>query len=177
MFSGNGSQLMIDIVQRLECFQDKLQLICLCGRDRELATALRQSKGSQKRFVTTFTKDIPYYMRLADFFIGKPGNVSISEALVMKLPVITEGNALTMAQEKYCCEFSKEKNFGIVFSNFRHIKQAVAKLIQPENYARYRANLDDFNNQAVFEAVDFLQTILEQRSQVTARRSKPVGTR
>ena len=164
MFGGNGSQVMLDIAKRLESFQDKLQLIFLCGRDRELASALRQSKGQQKRFVTTFTEDIPYYMRLADFFIGKPGNVSISEALAMKLPVITEGNALTMVQEKYCCESIKEKDVGIVISNFREIEQAVAKLIQSGNYARYRANLNNFNNQAVFEVVDFLQTILEQRS-------------
>ena len=176
MFGGNGSQVMLDIAKRLECFQDRLQLIFLCGRDRELASALRRSKSKQKRFVTTFTKDIPYYMRLADFFIGKPGNVSISEALVMKLPVITEGNALTMIQEKYCCESIKEKDVGIVVSNFREIKPAVVKLIQPENYARYRANLNNFNNQAVFEVVDFLQTILEQRSLVIASRSKPVGT-
>lgn len=174
MFGGNGSQVMLDIAKGLECFQDKLQLIFLCGRDRQLASALQQSKGKQKRFVTTFTEDIPYYMRLADFFIGKPGNVSISEALAMKLPVITEGNALTMAQEKYCCELIKEKDVGIVISNFRNIKQAVAKLIRSGNYARYRANLDNFNNQAVFEAIALLQTILEQRSQVTATQSKPV---
>ncbi|MEM7593565.1 MAG: glycosyltransferase, partial [Cyanobacteria bacterium P01_A01_bin.83] len=176
MFGGNGSQVMLDIAQRLECFQDKLQLIFLCGRDRELASALCQSKGKQKRFITTFTKDIPYYMHLADFFIGKPGNVSISEAMAMKLPIITEGNALTMIQEKYCCELIKEKDVGIVISNFRDIKQAVTKLIQPENYARYRANLNNFNNQAVFEASDFLQTILKQQPEVTATRSKPIGT-
>ncbi|MDJ0674898.1 MAG: glycosyltransferase [Calothrix sp. MO_167.B42] len=176
MFGGNGSKVMLDIAKRLECFQDQLQLIFLCGRDQELASALRQSQGRQKRFVTTFTEDIPYYMSLADFFIGKPGNVSISEAMAMKLPIITEGNALTMIQEKYCCESIKEKDVGIVISNFRDIKQAVTKLIQPENYARYRANLNNLNNQALFEVVDFLQTILEQRSQVTATRSKPVGT-
>ena len=174
MFGGNGSQVMLDIAKRLECFQDRLQLILLCGRDRELATALRQSKGNQKRFVTTFTKDISYYMHLADFFIGKPGNVSISEAMAMKLPIITEGNALTMIQEKYCCELIKEKDVGIVISNFREIDRAVSKLIRSENYARYRANLNNLNNQAVFEVVDFLQTILEQRSQVTATRSSPV---
>lgn len=28
-----------------------------------------------------FTGDIPYFMRIADFFVGKPGPGSISEAL------------------------------------------------------------------------------------------------
>ena len=176
MFGGNGSKVMLDIAKNLECFQDKLQLIFICGRDRELASSLDKHQRLQKRFVTTFTEDIPYYMHLADFLIGKPGNVSISEAMVMKLPVITEGNALTMIQEKYCCETIRHQDVGIVISNFRDIKQAVAQLIQPENYSRYRANLNKLNNRAVFEVVDFLQTILEQRSQVTAARSKPVGT-
>ena len=174
MFGGNGSQVMIDIAKRLECFQDRLQLIFLCGRDRELASALLQDRGLQKRFVTTFTEDIPYYMHLADFFIGKPGNVSISEAIAMKLPVITERNASTMIQEKYCSEWIENKDVGIVISNFRDINQAVAKLIQPENYARYQTNLNAFNNQAVFEVVDFLQTILEKQPEVTATQSKQV---
>lgn len=162
MFGGNGSKVMLDIAKRLECFHDKLQLIFLCGRNEKLALELRQSQGSQKRFVTTFTEDIPYYMHLADFFIGKPGNVSISEAMAMKLPVITECNASTMIQERYCAEWVANKEVGIVISNFRNIDRAVAKLIQPENCSRYRANLNTFNNQAVFEVVDVLQRILEQ---------------
>ncbi|MDJ0734077.1 MAG: glycosyltransferase [Nostocaceae cyanobacterium] len=162
MFGGNGSKVMLDIAKRLECLQDKLQLIFLCGRNQELALALHQSQGLQKRFVTTFTEDIPYYMHLADFFIGKPGNVSISEAMAMNLPVITERNASTMIQEKYCSQWITDKDVGIVISNFRDIKQAVTQLIQPENYSRYRANLHTFNNQAVFEVVDLLQRTLEQ---------------
>lgn len=164
LFGGNGSNVMLDIAKHLETFQDKLQLIFLCGRNEALASALRQSSGRQKRFVTTFTKDIPYYMHLADFFIGKPGNVSISEALVMKLPVITEKNALTMIQEKYCCEFITEQEVGIVLSHFRDIEQAVTQLIQPDNYSRYQTNLNCLNNQAVFEVITLLQTILEQSS-------------
>ena len=160
MFGGNGSKVMLDIAKRLECFQDKLQLIFLCGRNKELASALRQNQGWQKRFVTTFTEDIPYYMHLADFFIGKPGNVSISEAMAMKLPVITEGNALTMIQERYCCESITDKHVGIVISNFRDIEQAVVKLIQPENFARYRANVAAINNRAVFEIPEILEKIL-----------------
>ena len=40
-------------------------------------------------------------MRLSDFFIGKPGPGSISEAVAMKLPVIVESNAWTLPQERY----------------------------------------------------------------------------
>ena len=48
-------------------------------------------------FVEGFTKEVPYYMRLSDFFIGKPGPGSISEALAMKLPVLVETQRLDAA--------------------------------------------------------------------------------
>ena len=161
LFGGYGSKVILEIAKRLECFQDKLQLIFLCGRNEELASALRQSQGFQKRFVTTFTEDIPYYMHLADFFIGKPGPGSLSEATAMKLPVITERNLFTMSQEKLSCEWITDKELGIVISNFHNIEQAVEKLIQPENYSHYRANLNTLHNQAVFETVDILEEILK----------------
>jgi 1,2-diacylglycerol 3-beta-galactosyltransferase len=161
-FGGNGSQKMLEIANRLEQFQDTLQLIFLCGRNEALASKLRQCQSSQKRFVATFTEDMPDYMRLADFFIGKPGNVSISEAIAMKLPVITECNRFTMIQERHCAEWVASREIGMVIPSFKHVDRAVTRLTQPENYIRYRSNLTAISNQAVFEVVDVLKGMLRQ---------------
>jgi len=40
-------------------------------------------------------------MQLSDYFVGKLGPESVSEALVIGLPVIVERNARTMVQERY----------------------------------------------------------------------------
>lgn len=167
LFGGNGSKVMLEIAKRLESFQQKLQLIFICGHNEELAMALRESKGVQKRFVTTFTKDIPYYMHLCDFFIGKPGNVSISEALVMKLPVIVERSAATMPQELYTTDWIQQQQVGLVIRSFRDIDRAVEQFLQPENFARYRANVAAMNNRAVFEIPDILQKILATNYETT----------
>lgn len=164
LFGANGSKVMLEIAKRLEYFQQKLQLIFLCGRNEEVALALREHKSLHKRLVVTFTEDIPYYMYLADFFIGKPGNVSISEALVMKLPVIVERNFLTLPQERYAADWIQEKQVGITIPSFRNIHKAVEKFIEPENFARYRANVAAINNQAVFEIPDILNQILTTRA-------------
>ena len=111
-------------------------------------------------FVEGFTKQMPYYMRLADFFIGKPGPGSISEALAMKLPVIVESNAWTLPQERYNAEWVKENQAGIVLPNFRGIASAVTELLRSENYARFRAAAEAQNNRAVFEIPDMLEKIL-----------------
>ena len=160
MFGGHGSKAMLDIAKRLESFSDKLQFIFLCGRNEELATAIRNTQSFQKQFVIGFTQDVPYYMQLGDFFIGKPGPGSLSEALAMKLPVITECNAATLIHEKYNTEWVREKQVGLVLRNFSQIPKAVAQFLEPKTFARYRANVVALNNRGVFEVRDLIQQIL-----------------
>ncbi|MBW4615287.1 MAG: hypothetical protein KME21_18825 [Desmonostoc vinosum HA7617-LM4] len=160
MFGGNGSKAMLEIAKRLECFGEKLQLIFLCGRNQELAESLRNNQGIQKRFVTTFTEDVPYYMHLADFFIGKPGPGSLSEALTMQLPVIVERNFSTLIHERYNTNWVEQKQVGLVLRNFRDIQKAVEQFLEPKTFAHYVANVAALNNRAVFEVAEILQKIL-----------------
>jgi 1,2-diacylglycerol 3-beta-galactosyltransferase len=162
IFGSHGSKEMMEIAQRLERSPLKIQLIFICGRNEKLATALRNSQSRLPRFVEGFTSQIPYYMHLSDFFIGKPGSVGISEAIAMKLPVITECNTLTLFQERASADWLANNGFGIVVDNFRDINKAVAELIQPENFPRYQANVKAYNNRAVFEVVEILERILEK---------------
>jgi 1,2-diacylglycerol 3-beta-galactosyltransferase len=97
-------------------------------------------------------------MHLADFFIGKPGPGSISEAVAMRLPVIVERNSWTLAQERYNVEWVRYHEAGIVLSNFRGIAAAVESLLA--NLERYRANVGKIDNRAVFEILDILAQII-----------------
>ncbi len=68
-------------------------------------------------------------MHLADFFLGKPGPGSVSEAMAMKLPVILERNAWTLPQERYNAQWVIERNTGVVLRNFRHVAEAVERML------------------------------------------------
>jgi 1,2-diacylglycerol 3-beta-galactosyltransferase len=136
-------------------------LIFVCGKNEKLVNALRSRKSRLPSFVEGFTSQVSYYMQLADFFIGKPGPGSVSEALAMHLPVIVECNAWTLPQERYNAEWVLEKEVGVVLRNFRSINQAVARLIEPAALARHRANAAALNNRAVFEIPEMLQNILD----------------
>ena len=160
LFGGYGSPVMLAIADRLESFEQKLQLIFICGRNEELVEALQKSKSRQKRFVTGFTKEIPYYMRLADFFINKPGACSISEALVMNLPMIMERNFSTLVHERYNADWVEEKQVGLVIPSFRNIHKAVEQFLEPEIFEHYRTNVAAVDNRAVFEVSEILQKIL-----------------
>ncbi|NBD16532.1 MAG: hypothetical protein GVY04_10450 [Cyanobacteria bacterium] len=170
LFGGCGSNQMLEIAQRLAYFGDKLQLIFLCGRNEAVASALRESQGQQKRLITTFTPEIPYYMHLADFFIGKPGPGSLSEAIAMNLPVIVEHNFGTLPQEQYNATWVKEKQVGMVIPSFQQIHKAVESFLVPETFARYRDRVSAINNRAVFEVPEILQQILATGDEATTPR-------
>ena len=162
LFGGHGSKVMLEIAERIERSQLDLQIIFICGKNDNLAGALRDQKSRYPRCVEGFTTEVNRYMQLADFFIGKPGPGSVSEALAMRLPVIVECNAWTLPQERYNADWILEKEVGVVLHNFRNIGQAVGQMIEPATLARYRANAAALQNRAVFEIPGMLQKILEE---------------
>jgi UDP-N-acetylglucosamine:LPS N-acetylglucosamine transferase len=150
LFGGQGSSVMIEIDRLL----DETQLIFVCGKNTALAGKLRARRSSAKRFIEGFTSEIPYYMHLADFFIGKPGPGSISEAVAMRLPVIVERNLWTLPQERYNTDWVLDQGAGLVLKNFGQIKEAAGRLLG--SLDEYRANVAKIENRAVFEIVDIL---------------------
>jgi hypothetical protein len=162
LFGGYGSEVMADIATKLDESELELQLIFVCGKNEKLAKTLQGQKARLPRFVEGFTTRVNYYMQVADFFIGKPGPGSVSEALAMHLPVIVERNAWTLPQERYNADWVLENEVGEVLQSFKEIVPAVARLIVPSTLARYRANAAAMNNRAVFEIPGILQTIFER---------------
>jgi UDP-N-acetylglucosamine:LPS N-acetylglucosamine transferase len=168
LFGGHGSQAMMEIAERLNDSGLALQLILICGKNEQLANSLRAAKTQYPRYVEGFTAKVNYYMQLADFFIGKPGPGSVSEAIEMHLPVIVECNAWTLPQERYNAEWILEKEVGLVLKNFKSIDTAVAKMIEPAALARYRTNVAALENRAVFEIPQMLQKIFENSRESTS---------
>jgi hypothetical protein len=161
LFGGQGSKAMLEIARRVESSTLKLQFIYLCGHNAELAEKLRAIPSRLPKYVQGFTKDVPYYMALSNFFIGKPGPGSISEALLMKLPVIVELNAWTLPQERYNCEWIRENEVGIVVRSFAEVVPAIQKILEPETNLKFRSNAAELENRAVFEIPAMLDGILK----------------
>lgn len=164
LFGGHGSRVMYDIASRLDASKLDVQLILICGKNQALEARLRARKWRLPVLVLGFTQEVPGLMHLSDFFIGKPGPGSISEALAMKLPVIVERNTRTLPQERFNADWVGEHEYGFVIRNFREIAATVRELLRPEVYARCRANAEALENRAVFEIPAILEQILENRA-------------
>ena len=179
LFGGHGSKAMQGIARRLA----DTQLILICGHNAALAErllamparALRakaapartprvgaRRAGTRRpaapRLVVGFTPRVRDYMRLGDFFIGKPGPGSISEAIQQGLPVIVVKNTWTMPQERYNADWVEENRVGIVLDSFKSIHGGVNEVIA--RLPELRASVARIQNRAVFEIPEILDRLL-----------------
>jgi len=162
LFGGQGSNVMLPIAERLGNSALDLQLILICGRNEKLKKRLARFRTRNRIFVEGFTKQIPFYMHLSDFLIGKPGPGSVSEAAHMGLPVIVERNAWTLPQERYNAEWIREQGVGIVLNNFRGIAEAIEKLLAGGELEAMKTKLSTMQNRAVFEIPPMLEKIFRE---------------
>jgi 1,2-diacylglycerol 3-beta-galactosyltransferase len=169
LFGGHGSSAMLDIVRRLDAVKSDLQLILVCGKNQKLVDAIKSYKARFPILAEGFTRQVDYYMSLADFFIGKPGPGSISEALQFHLPVIVECNGRTLPQERYNAQWITENRVGIVLKGFRQIAAGVEKLLDPATFTELKKNAGGYSNRALLEIPAFLDEIMERHG------SRPEG--
>ena len=156
MFGGHGSAQMIRVAEALE----DIQLLCLCGHNDALLDALRVLRRPAPLAAVGFTSEVPRHMRVADFFIGKPGPGSLSEALQCGLPVVTFRNAATMPQERYNTRWVQEQDVGRVVASTRALRPAITSLLGELDAVRTRVGR--IENRAVFEVADLLGRLLPQ---------------
>jgi Glycosyltransferase family 28 C-terminal domain len=163
MFGGEGSRVMLDIARQLNQNGLEMQLIAICGKNRALEAAIRQVPRSIPVHVEGFTREVPRFMRLSDFFIGKPGPASVSEALAMGLPVIIERNRWTLPQERYNADWVVENGVGIALREFRgQIVSAVREMLDPQRRCEFVRQVGEQQNRAIFEIPAILEHILDK---------------
>jgi Glycosyltransferase family 28 C-terminal domain len=173
MFGGFGSKRMELIARTMAGVEHCAQFIFVCGGNRELRARLSAMRLPYPHHIEGFTDDIAGLMRLCDFFIGKPGPGSLSEALVMGLPVIVERNSSTMVHERFNTEWVTQNGFGIVLQSFAEIESAVARVCEPERAAEFKRKIAADRNRAVFELGAIFEDLMAREAAATGRLKVP----
>jgi 1,2-diacylglycerol 3-beta-galactosyltransferase len=156
LFGGTGSRVMKRICTRLP----GTPLILMCGRNEALADELRAlPPAAAPRIVVGHTAEVARWMQRADFFIGKPGPGSLSEAVQQGLPVIVTRNAWTLPQERWNTQWVREQGLGLVLRSFRELRPAVHDLLA--RLPEFRARVQRIDNRALFEVPVLLERILQ----------------
>ena len=94
----------------------------MCGHNQALAARLQAQPAQAPRVIVGYTTEVAKYLRLGDFFIGKPGPGSLSEAVHCGLPVIVTRNAWTLPQERYNTDWVREQGVGLVLDSFAGVR-------------------------------------------------------
>ncbi len=167
LFGGTGSRVMKRIAARLP----QTPLVLMCGRNEPLARELRALPADAPRIVVGYTSEVMRWMQLADFFIGKPGPGSLSEAVQMGLPVIVTRNAWTMPQERWNTEWVQQQGLGVVQRSFADIQHGVDQITT--RLDEYRSRVQAVDNRAVFEVPRILHRILTDTAAVSRLEQAP----
>jgi processive 1,2-diacylglycerol beta-glucosyltransferase len=106
-----GMESSIMAIRALMHMEEPAQIVALCGRNEDLLTevmhATEAAPAHLKFRALPYTADMHEWMAISDLFIGKPGGLTISEAMASALPMILlnpipgqeEINAANMLEE------------------------------------------------------------------------------
>ncbi len=160
-FGGQGSRRMIDIARRLDSDPLAINIVALCGRHERLYDKLSAWRANKPKLIVGFTDEVARYMRLADVFIGKPGPVSIFEALASQLPVVLWDNPAFRVLNDYNLKWSEANGVGIRVRSMDEMSAAVERIVSTPSF---RWNTRRFATNATAEAVRIITDVGSERA-------------
>lgn len=162
MYGGHGSAEMLQVAKVLQ----GVQLVMLCGHNHRLAARLKALPTGAPRVVLGFTSDIQRWMRIGDFFIGKPGPGSLSEAVQCGLPVVVTRNRSTMPQERFNTDWVLQQGVGLVIRRYSDLPKAMVELTR--QMATLKAQVARLRNNGLHEVIALIAEILDASVSVQA---------
>jgi 1,2-diacylglycerol 3-beta-galactosyltransferase len=98
-------------------------------------------------------------MHLSDFLIGKPGPGTIMEGLAANLPLLLDMSNVII-HESQNIEWVERYGFGLPFNHTEQLLTKIEQLISTEIFDQLKMNVSTFENRAILEIPEVIETIL-----------------
>jgi hypothetical protein len=158
-FGGQGSVVMARIARWLAEAGPRVNVLFLCGHNAAVRRAIERLATPYPKAVLGYTAETPIaYQRLADFVIGKPGVMTINEALILGKPLIllkARGMGPVQADNE---KWAVERGLGVLIDSPRAVGAAVKQVLASP---RYREAAARHHHRGVFAAADKIISLLE----------------
>ncbi len=128
---GEGMGRLYEMAQAVSRARLPLQLVVIAGRNQRLRGRLEAARWQVPVVVKGFVTDMPEWMAAADCIVTKAGPGTISEALVMGLPILLHG--YVPGQEDGNVQFVVEGRAGLLTPTPGALVEALGKLSRPGN--------------------------------------------
>ena len=128
---GEGMGPLAKTAQAIDASGLNIGLVIVCGRNQSLKASLEAHKWENPALIYGFTRDMPNFMRAADFIVTKAGPGTIAEALNAELPIILYSKL--PGQEDGNVTFVEEEGAGVWAPNPQDVVRALTRWIsRPE---------------------------------------------
>ncbi|MCD8502348.1 MAG: glycosyltransferase [Bacillaceae bacterium] len=85
---GVGLANYTKLIETLESFEEKLQIICVTGHNKKAFEKLTRLKSKHSLRIIGFTNEFIKYLRASDVVITKAGGVTMAESLICETPAL-----------------------------------------------------------------------------------------
>lgn len=156
-FGGQGSVLVEECVRALEMVERPLNLIVLCGRHAALHERLGELPSRHRLLVLGFQPEPPVlHHQVADFLIGKPGSMTITEGVLTGTPVLAIRARGMWVVQRGNERWLEEKGAGEVVPTPRDLPAAVQRVL---SHPDLPVRLDRLRHDGVFSAARLIGEI------------------
>lgn len=156
-FGAQGSRNILAISKALAKQHRHLNLIIMCGRNKKLYKQVTALKLPFPVAVYTYLPKTPLrHLHLADFAIGKPGAMTITESLITQTPLIVQKSKGMQPIQKANEEWLKQAKTGIVASTPETIAAAINEIV---NNPVFKEQMDEHHHQALYQMAAFIEKL------------------
>jgi 1,2-diacylglycerol 3-beta-galactosyltransferase len=124
---GEGMGPLAKTAREIDASGLDVSLAIVCGRNLRLKAALESQTWENPVFIHGFTRDMPDFMRAADFIVTKAGPGTIAEALNAQLPIILYDKV--PGQEDGNVTFVEKEGAGVWAPTSKEVVRALTRWI------------------------------------------------
>lgn len=128
-----GMGKILNIYKQLDKVNADIQIIIITGKNKKLySELLKIGESSLKNtIIIGFTQHVNKYMQASDLLLTKPGGLTITEALICKIPI---GLLSPIpGQEEKNAEFLLKHNLAIDLTDIEKFKENIEKLLNSKD--------------------------------------------
>jgi processive 1,2-diacylglycerol beta-glucosyltransferase len=156
-FGAQGSRKILAITRALAKQHRQLNLIILCGKNKKLFSQIKALKLPFPTAVYSYLNQTPQlFQHLSDFAIGKPGAMTISEALITQKPLIVLKSRSLRPLQKSQEEWLTQTGTGMVAASPSTIASAITDII---NDKTYKQRMTEHHHRGIYQVAAFVEKV------------------
>ena len=165
---GNGANNHLDLLPKLLPYADRLQVVVICGRNREAYNQLvhwRTEHPELNCFVDGFSEEVHLLMQVSDAIVTRGGTTTCAKALHFRCPIIFNAIGGIMPQEELTVKYFRNGEGAELIGNAADFGRIIDSwMANRRNYDRLRANFlklryDEDTTLVVTELVNLAQEV------------------